>query len=297
MSEAIATTEQTTALADSLVRLREPLVKPDSAPHGIAIWSAGNAAGKSTIALNLAVALRLAGQRVALVDADTHSPSLDLMLGLQERTAGLLAVARLARQERYTDTEHARLVSNIGAGKRQVQFIAGLASISRWSELESFGLQAASDQIEKRSDYQVWDTSSPLDSSLIEPEFATARNLVTRFLIRHCATVIAVTTPDPVAIARLIGDFAELRKLCEGRILIVVNRFRTSVLGNNAKRQIIDVLAEQLGDYEVLFVPDDQSLADSAMAKATSAINLRPRSSFARAVSGLASTIQKEGGL
>lgn len=296
MSSATSLESQSTQVADSISRLRVPLVDSVSAAKGILIWSAGGAAGKSTLALNLAVALRSTGESVALIDADTQSPTLDLMLGLRERTAGLLAVARLARQERYTDTEHARLVSNIGSGKRQIQFVAGLASVARWAELESLGIQAASDQIERRSSYQIWDVASPLDPSLVEPEFATSRNLVSRFLVRHCATVVAVTAPDPVAIARLISDFAELRELCEGRILIVVNRFRTSVLGGNAKRQIIDVLREQLGDYEILFVPEDQSLNDAAIAKATSAIDLRPRSSFARAVAGLASAIQKERG-
>lgn len=263
--------------------------------NSIAVWSAGGAAGKSTIALNLAATLSTKGQRVALIDADTHSPALDLMLGLQQRTAGLLAIARLARQERYSDTEHERLVSRVGNGKNRVDFIAGLASVARWSELESVGMQAACEQISTRSDYQIFDLASPLDSTLIEPEYATPRNLVTRFLLGHCSTLVVVTTPDPVAIARLIAEFGELRRQSAGRILIVMNRFRTSVLGSNARRQLTDVLREHLGDLELFFVPDDPALFDSALAKATSVTWMRPRSQAARALRTLASEVESTG--
>lgn len=261
-------------------------------PNATAVWSAGGSAGKSTLALNLAAAFRSASKKVALIDADTISPSLDLMLGLKERTAGLLAVARLARQERYGDSEHERLVTQVGDTRHSLDFVAGLASISRWPELETFGIQAACEQLSIRSNHQVFDLASPLDSSLIEPEYATPRNLVTRFVVGRCSSVVAVTTPDPIAISRLIREFGELRRVSKGRILIVVNRFRTSVLGTNARRQLLDVLREHLGDFEVLFVPDDLVLLDAAVAKSTAAIWLRPRSNFSRAVKSLASAIE-----
>lgn len=48
----------------------------------LVIGSATPGEGKSTIALNLAYVAALAGQRVLLVDANLHSPSLDLLLEL-----------------------------------------------------------------------------------------------------------------------------------------------------------------------------------------------------------------------
>jgi ATP-binding protein involved in chromosome partitioning len=53
--------------------------------HVVAVASGKGGVGKSTVAVNLALALRALGQRVGLLDADVYGPSLPLMLGLDER--------------------------------------------------------------------------------------------------------------------------------------------------------------------------------------------------------------------
>ncbi|MDX2166088.1 MAG: Mrp/NBP35 family ATP-binding protein [Deltaproteobacteria bacterium] len=53
--------------------------------HVVAVASGKGGVGKSTVAVNLALALRGLGQRVGLLDADVYGPSLPLMLGLDER--------------------------------------------------------------------------------------------------------------------------------------------------------------------------------------------------------------------
>jgi len=53
--------------------------------HVIAVASGKGGVGKSTVAVNLALALRALGQRVGLLDADVYGPSVPLMLGLDER--------------------------------------------------------------------------------------------------------------------------------------------------------------------------------------------------------------------
>lgn len=295
--EAIEDAPESASAAVSLLRSAASRGKPADGVEGnlgsaaVVVWSSVGSPGKSSVALALAACLGASGRSVALVDADTHAPALDIMLGLQQRTAGLLAVARLARQDRYSDDEHQRLVATLGPGKSKVQFVAGLASLPRWSELEPIGLKAALQALSSRSEVQIFDVASPLDSALIEPEFATQRNTTTRYLLGQCATTIVVTEPEPVAIARLISDFNELRSQAPGRILIVVNRFRTSTLGANAKRQITDVLRQQLGEFEIFFIPDEPALFDAAVAKATSVVWLRPRSSVARSVRSVAEAI------
>jgi Mrp family chromosome partitioning ATPase len=51
--------------------------------HKVIVLSGKGGVGKSTVAVNLAVALTLAGKRVGLLDVDIHGPSVPTMLGLE----------------------------------------------------------------------------------------------------------------------------------------------------------------------------------------------------------------------
>jgi ATP-binding protein involved in chromosome partitioning len=65
--------------------------------HKVIVLSGKGGVGKSTVAVNLAVALMLAGKRVGLLDVDIHGPSIPTMLGLESAVSrgcaqGLLPV-------------------------------------------------------------------------------------------------------------------------------------------------------------------------------------------------------------
>jgi ATP-binding protein involved in chromosome partitioning len=51
--------------------------------HVIAVASGKGGVGKSTVAANLALALKMRGGRVGLMDADIYGPSIPLMMGIQ----------------------------------------------------------------------------------------------------------------------------------------------------------------------------------------------------------------------
>jgi ATP-binding protein involved in chromosome partitioning len=54
--------------------------------HKVLVLSGKGGVGKSTVAVNLAMALCMAGKRVGLLDIDIHGPSIPTMLGLEHAT-------------------------------------------------------------------------------------------------------------------------------------------------------------------------------------------------------------------
>jgi ATP-binding protein involved in chromosome partitioning len=77
---------------------REPL--PGIA-HIIAVASGKGGVGKSTIAVNLALALKSRGLRVGLLDADIHGPSLPLMTGTAEARPRMLDDKKIVPIDRF----------------------------------------------------------------------------------------------------------------------------------------------------------------------------------------------------
>lgn len=63
---------------------KHPLVGLEKVRHVLAVASGKGGVGKTTIAVNVALALAKKGNRVGLLDADVYGPSLPVMLGLNE---------------------------------------------------------------------------------------------------------------------------------------------------------------------------------------------------------------------
>lgn len=60
-------------------------MKQDEIKNYLLIFSGKGGVGKSTVAVNLAIALTKKGLKVGLLDADMHGPNLALMLGAQDK--------------------------------------------------------------------------------------------------------------------------------------------------------------------------------------------------------------------
>ena len=59
--------------------------------HKVLVLSGKGGVGKSTVAVNLAMALGMAGKRVGLLDIDIHGPSIPTMLGLEHAAVQVLS--------------------------------------------------------------------------------------------------------------------------------------------------------------------------------------------------------------
>jgi ATP-binding protein involved in chromosome partitioning len=60
------------------------MTSQDGIRHSVAIASGKGGVGKSTVAVNLAVALARSGARTGLLDADIYGPSIPMMTGVQQ---------------------------------------------------------------------------------------------------------------------------------------------------------------------------------------------------------------------
>lgn len=106
----------------------------------IAIASGKGGVGKSTVAVNLAIALAQAGARVGLLDADIYGPSIPLMLGKTkpvelagERYLPVLAHGIQAMSIGYlTDSEQALIWRGPMLAKSLIQML----DITLWDELD-----------------------------------------------------------------------------------------------------------------------------------------------------------------
>src|SRR5438105_4166741 len=61
-----------------------PKIALPGVKHVVAVASGKGGVGKSTVAVNLALAMQMSGQRVGLMDADIYGPSIPIMMGVQE---------------------------------------------------------------------------------------------------------------------------------------------------------------------------------------------------------------------
>lgn len=79
--------ELTVMSREELVRLfpKHPLKGIDKVSQFIAVASGKGGVGKTTVAVNLALALSREGLRVGLLDADVYGPSIPVMLNLSDR--------------------------------------------------------------------------------------------------------------------------------------------------------------------------------------------------------------------
>jgi len=80
---------QNTSEDDKLKRSMERIA------HKILVLSGKGGVGKSTVAVNLAVALALEGKRVGLLDVDFHGPSIPKLLALEDRKPEVVGDAML----------------------------------------------------------------------------------------------------------------------------------------------------------------------------------------------------------
>ncbi len=216
----------------------------------ITVWGPIGSSGKSTIALNLAYELSLLGQRVILLDLDTHCPSLTHLLPVEIPTAGVAGAARLIRQGRFTPEELDRLSVTVKHKRNQIRLLPGLASATRWPELTPDTIHQLIRVASINFDYIIVDVASPLEDELTHPSSPTTRNNVSRTAISISAQCLVVLSDSVLSVSRYLNEFAKLEELQKVRRLIL-NR-------SDSNHQLNKALQTLTKERISSFIPNDE---------------------------------------
>ncbi|MFM2277352.1 MAG: hypothetical protein RIT12_748 [Actinomycetota bacterium] len=238
----------------------------------IAVWGSAGSPGKSTVAVNLATEMALAGERVLLIDLDTLAPSLALGLGLVSTPAGLSACLRLAEQNRLTHDEYKRLTISISLGRHELAFMPGLSSPHRWPEVTADRFEKLIHDLQGEIDHVVVDLPQATTfkssvfhpSSMAESEFS--RDTLLKSVLSKASKVILLAGSDPVAASRLLIAKELIDELGSHlNPFLVVNRFRTTALGAGARSELEETLLSLAKLRVDIFIPEDRDNLDKAM--------------------------------
>lgn len=248
-------------------------------PRVIVVWGAAGAPGRSTVATELAVELARGGRHVALVDADTHAPSLALTLGLADEGPGFAAACRQAELGGLDASELERIATPLG--RSGVDVLTGINRPSRWPELSERRVAAALAACREWADYTVVDVASSLerDEEIVSDLDGPRRNAAALAALRAADLVVAVAAADPVGIARFLRGHSDLRATVGATpIAVVANRLRPGTLGIDARGQVRRTLDRFAGIRDVWFLPQDPRSADAAILAGRPIAEVAPKS-------------------
>ena len=250
--------------------------------RSISVWSPSGSSGSSTLALAIAAELAESGNSVFLLDADIVAPSLDVMLGLTDHPAGIAAACRLVSAQRFDLEQLLRLSVTFSTGTKNLTLMTGLSSASRWPELTADLVEQVLMVAQQNFDFIVCDLASSIEVGLRHYETGLERNALTRWLASSANQFIAVVNADPIGVHRYLSELPNLQSLkLDGQQHILVNRLRSTVLGNSAKQQIAETFS-RLAQVPVSgYIPDDPIAADLAL-RDSMPLSLAKRNSSAR---------------
>ncbi|MGC8121673.1 MinD/ParA family ATP-binding protein [Marinobacter sp. VGCF2001] len=155
----------------------------------IAITGGKGGVGKTTVALNLAIALSERGQKVLLLDGDTDLANVSIMVGAYpERTLADVVAGRCALQD---------VVMKTYSGLHLIPGASGVEACMDLSERDSLAVLRALHKLEHRYDTVIVDTASGLQS-------------IGLHMIAAAELACLVVTPDP---ASLTDAFSLLKVL------------------------------------------------------------------------------------
>jgi MinD-like ATPase involved in chromosome partitioning or flagellar assembly len=253
----------------------------------IAVWGPHGAPGRSTLAIEIAAELTRGDRHTALVDADSHAPSLALALGVADEGPGFAAACRQAEMGGLDAEELTRISTPVRVGGGRLDVLVGINRPGRWPELSASRVSAALAAARSWADSVVVDVSGSLeaDEEIVSDLDGPRRNAATLAALGAADVVVAVLAADPVGVSRFLRAHAELRATVGVTpVVVVANRLRPGTLGVDPRGQVRRTLERFASIDDVWFVPLDPRSADAALLAARPIAEIAPRSPLSAGV-------------
>ena len=170
----------------------------------IAITSGKGGVGKTNLAVNLAVGLQLAGQKVLLIDADIGMANVNLLMG---------SVTNRSLLDLLEDgVELEDVVEEGAAGVKYISGIAGFEAALSVNRFEQKKLHKKLSRCSELANFIIIDTGAGLNRNVIE-------------FVLAAEEVLLITTPEPTALADAYAVIKAYSTYTDRRnIKLVVNR-------------------------------------------------------------------------
>lgn len=300
--------EEGTAARGDAMAAAQPATAPEAAASGrprrpgriTAVWGPAGAPGRTTVAANLAAETAANGQRVLLVDADTYGPSVGVLLGLTDESAGLARAVRDADRGRLDDPALERAAVTVRVAGADLAVLTGLTRPERWPELRGPAVEAVLRRARECFDEVVVDVGFCLeeDEELSFDIPAAQRNAATLAALRTADRILAVGTGDSVGLPRLMrGVDALAEAVPDGpEPLVVVNRVRSAASGTAPQSQIAAVW-RRFGPAACpsAFLPADEAACDRALLGGQLLAEAAPKSPLRKALRGIVDPVAVAG--
>jgi len=238
----------------------------------LAVAGGKGGVGKTSVTVNVAIALQRRGYRTGILDADFGLGNVDVLLGL----APVAHLGHLLAGEKTL----AEIVTAGPCGVQIVPASSGLRALTSLNVHQRTRLSQAIDQIRGELDFLLIDTASGISDNVIET-------------IRLADRVIVVSSLEPSAI---VDAYATAKVVTaeapEKEIGIVVNAVRDGDEAATAFRQLDVAAARYLGRSLRYygFVPDDPAVRD-AVATQCATVDQYPHAPASRCFRILAARI------
>ncbi len=215
----------------------------------IAITSGKGGVGKTSLAVNVAVALARLGQRVGVLDADFALGNVDVMLGLTpEHHLGAVLEGLVSIDDIALDGP---------AGVRIIPAGSGVRALTAFDRPRWARLVAAVDQAAESLDFLLIDTATGISDNVLD-------------LLGLADYVLVLTSYDPAAV---VDAYATIKLIVASErtkpIGIVVNSARDEIQGTIVFRQIAMAADRFLGrslQYDG-YIVEDRAVRDAALSQ------------------------------